>query len=81
MTTTTDPIQARRTDPLTRLSARYPHESASPADYARAVEGPLGPTLAPVRGWLHWLAVAVCAVCLAGAIGIFIAEVVIRRAP
>lgn len=55
--------KAQRTDPLTRVAARYPHEHATPADYAKAGEGPDPLDAATRRDTvLYRVLVALCAV-------------------
>ena len=65
----------RRHDPLTFRYARYPHEHATPADYAKSTEGH-----APdFEGncW-HWIAVAVSIVSICGVLGIMAFEAVTK---
>ena len=71
--------KAQRTDPLTRVAARYPHESALPADYAKSIEG-------PDNAWWHddilyKITVVICSLSVLGVIGIVVVELLLRGTP
>jgi hypothetical protein len=57
-------------DPLTERAARYPHESATPAEYAKSVEGPIRED----DDFLERCALAVAIVAICGVVGILIFE-------
>jgi hypothetical protein len=59
----------RKHDPLTFKYARYPHDHATPADYAKSEEGH-----EPIDGPNPWYCVAttVAAVAICGVVGLLI---------
>ena len=72
-----DPANARRIDPLTRRASRYPFEHASPAVYAQSIEMPDNISRGDL---LHKIMVVICTLSIAGAVGIAIVEIWLRRA-
>jgi len=92
---TTDRIynmrKSQRTDPLTRVAARFPHEHATPADYAKSREGHVEIDVQPAPDWpvytetplrndlLRQIMWVVCILSLLGSVGIAFVEIVLRR--
>jgi len=72
-----DPANARRIDPMTRRASRYPFEHASPAVYAQSIEMPDNISRGDL---LHKIMVVICTLSIAGAVGIAIVEIWLRRA-
>jgi hypothetical protein len=63
--------QIMQGDPLTYVHPRYPHEHATPADYAQSIEGHKPDT---DGDWLQWFAVAASIVSVSGVIVIVLFE-------
>ena len=83
-----DPANARRIDPMTRRASRYPFEHASPAVYAQSIEMPDNisrddlfemPDNISRDDLLHKIMVVICTLSIAGAVGIAIVEIWLRR--
>ena len=64
-------LHGPKNDPLTQKAARYPHESASPADYAKC--GEWHEPDYENDTW-HWVAILVSVLSVFGVIGILIVE-------
>ena len=65
-------LHGPKNDPLTQKAARYPHESATPADYAKCGEWWHEPDY-ETDIWL-WIAGVVSLIAVFGVIGILIVE-------
>jgi hypothetical protein len=59
----------RKHDPLTFRYARYPHESDTPADYAKSIEGHTPDLEGP-----YWVVVAIATFAIFVVIGLLIFE-------
>jgi hypothetical protein len=69
-----------RFDHMTRRAARYPFEHATPADYAKSVEGPIPGDVSIMRhDLLYWIMLTICVSSIVGAVGIAIVEIWLRR--